>query len=374
MTNLKKKLVITGGHHTSALPVIKLLQQLYPDLNLTWFGHKATLLNETATTLEYLEISALGIDFVELHAGKLYRTYNLKRLLKIPFGFVQAFWLLIKIRPVLILSFGGYLAAPVVIAGKLLGIPSITHEQTVTLGYANKIIAKFADKIMISWPSSAVYFPKAKVVYTGLPLRSEITTVLSTNFSKLNPKLPTIYITGGKTGSRVLNFAVLEALKDLLTMANIIHQCGTSSLYDYVGLLTAKYSNLKSSSVTKGIYYPTTFVTLNEIGEVFAKCDLVVSRAGAHIVCEILALEKPSLLIPIPWVSHNEQTENAKLVKTSGLGEIMLESDLTPANLTSQVEVMLKNLSQYTLKDKAVKPVFSSNSAAKIVGIISTYL
>ena len=205
------KIVITGGHHTSALPVIGELKKRDSSIDIHWFGHKHTLLGSKSETLEYREITSLDIPFYDLKAGKLYRTFNPIRLLRIPYGVFQAFFLLLKTKPDVILSFGGYLAAPVVLAGWFLGIPSLTHEQTVVTGYSNKFISRFVKKIMISWKESAKYFPKDKVMYTGLPLRKEIFDTSSDSFESEN-SFPTIYITAGKTGSHNINEATKEIL------------------------------------------------------------------------------------------------------------------------------------------------------------------
>ena len=203
------KIVITGGHHTSALPIIHKLKSQLDDLEIMWIGHKYSVYGDKSETLEYKEISALGIDFFDLKAGKLYKTFDPIRLAKIPFGFVQAFYFLLKIKPDVIMSFGGYLAAPVVLAGWVLRIPSLTHEQTVVVGYANKFISKLVRKILVSWARSQKYFPKSKTVLTGLPLRNAIFSAHTERFN-VNPDLPTVYITGGKTGSHILNESVYD--------------------------------------------------------------------------------------------------------------------------------------------------------------------
>ncbi len=161
------RLVITGGHHSSALPVIKKLKETDPTLQIFWLGHKHSLKGDTHETLEYKEITSLGIPFYELKAGKVYKITSLSRLILVPFGFIQAFFILLSIKPDAILSFGGYLAVPVVVSGFFLGIPSVTHEQTVVAGYANKVIGWFAKKVLISWKASAKYFPAGKTVFTG---------------------------------------------------------------------------------------------------------------------------------------------------------------------------------------------------------------
>ncbi len=358
------KIVITGGHHSSALPVIEELKNTHPDAVIVWIGHKYSLLGDKNTTLEYREITSLGFPFYDLKAGKVYKTFNIGRLLKVPLGFFQAFGILHKVKPDVILSFGGYLAVPVVLAGWLLRISSVTHEQTVVVGYANKVISKFADKILISWPDSLKYFPKSKTVLTGIPLRDEIFHSSSNSFH-INPNLPTIYITAGKTGSLKINKAVLESLSELLGVANVIHQCGDHSEYNDYDLLVKEYKKIEGN--VEGKFFPRKFVLAGEIGEAFDKASLVISRAGAHTCMELLALEKPSILIPIPWVSHNEQYRNALVLKEAGLGVILEEKDLTSATLFNVVQDTIKNLNTYKLGDNPYRGVVKRDAAKRIV-------
>ncbi|PIS22622.1 hypothetical protein COT50_00910 [candidate division WWE3 bacterium CG08_land_8_20_14_0_20_41_10] len=334
------KIVITGGHHSSALPVIKKLREQYPEVQIYWFGHKFSAQGDKNPTLEFHEITTLGIPFYHIHAGKFYRTLNLKRLAKIPYGFFQCLGLLIKLKPDAILSFGGYIAVPTVLAGWFLGIPSVTHEQTVVAGWANLVVSKFAKKVLISWQESAKYFPKKKTVFVGLPLRQEIFKVTSNNFV-FNNALPVVYITAGKIGSHIINKVVGECLGNLLSFCNIIHQCGDNSVFNDFEVLT----NLKSRlGDTVGKYYLRKFVFEDEIGEAFAKSNVVVSRSGAHTTGELLALKKLCLLIPIPWVSHNEQYENAKILVDAELGSILPEAKLFSQSLTDGVKTMLNKI------------------------------
>jgi len=359
------KVVITGGHHTSALPVIKELRSRDSGIDIHWFGHKHTLAGSKSDTLEYKEITALNIPFYNLKAGKLYKTFNPIRLLRIPYGIIQAFILLLKVKPDVIASFGGYLAAPVVLAGWFLGIPSLTHEQTVVTGYSNKFISRFVKKVMISWKESEKYFPKKKVVYTGLPLRKEVFEVTSNSF-KSNNNLPTIYITAGKTGSHIINEAIKEILSDLLSVCNVVHQCGDNTVFNDYEDLKEIYSEIDKFS--EGQYFLRKFVLKDEIGEAFNNSILVVSRSGAHTTAEILALEKPSILIPIPWVSHNEQYMNAKVLVKYGLSKIFDEKKLSsPQALMLEIRDSLQNLDKYKLSGVDKNDLISKNSAKIIV-------
>jgi UDP-N-acetylglucosamine--N-acetylmuramyl-(pentapeptide) pyrophosphoryl-undecaprenol N-acetylglucosamine transferase len=357
------KLVITGGHHSSAIPVIKKIRESRRDVEIHWVGHKRSMKGDENDTLEYKEITSMGIPFHDLKAGKVYRTGNIGRLLRVPFGVFQSLYLLIKVQPDVILSFGGYLAAPVVLAGWFLGIPSVTHEQTVVSGYANKVIALFAKKIFLSWPQSAEKFPKGKALLTGIPLRDSVFKISSDNF-KISNDLPTVFVTAGKTGSHFINNLIFQTLEELLGFCNIIHQCGDNSVYNDFDNLLSKYSSVKNN--VEGIYYPRKFIFEDEVGEAYSKSDLVVARSGAHTVAELLALQKPCILIPIPWVSHNEQNKNALMLETGGTAKILDQNLCTPEVFAQAIKQSLEHLSDYSLKDESLLSLLKSDSAELI--------
>lgn len=363
------KIVMTGGHHSSALPVIAQINSTLPSSNIYWFGHRYSQKGNTKDTLEYLEITKLGIPFYNLKAGKFYKTYDPIRLAKIPVGFFQALIWLIRINPDVIISFGGYLAVPTVLAASLLRIPSYTHEQTVVVGWANKLISKFVKKVFVSWPDSTHYFDSHKVIVSGLPIRPEIFKSTSNSF-ELNPNLPTIYITAGKTGSHDINKVVESCLKELLTKYNILHQTGDNSVHQDFERLSFFYQTMLESDNPQGKYILRKFVLQDEIGEAFNKAKLVVTRSGAHIAFELLALQKPALAIPISWVSHNEQYENALTLNKAGLGEILQEKELTPQTLTSKIDYMFSKLDSYTIQDENIKSLVKKDSAKIIVNEI----
>ncbi|MFA6981930.1 MAG: glycosyltransferase [Patescibacteria group bacterium] len=352
------KIVITGGHHSSALPVISLMKKEHPEVELFWFGHRYSVLGNKADTLEYIEITGLGIPFFDIKAGKFYKTRNIIRLLRIPYGFFQTLFLLLKVRPNLILSFGGYLAVPTVMAGWFLGIPSVTHEQTVVVGYANKLISKFTKKVMISWEESAKFFQEKKTVYTGIPLRPSLFEVKSNSFVFGND-LPVVYVTAGKTGSHLVNKVVEKSLEELLEFCNVIHQCGDHSELKDFERLSEKFSS--TNHMTS--YIARKFVFEDEIGEVFSKADVIVSRSGAHTIRELLAFKKSCVLIPIPWVSHNEQYENAKLLEERELAIVLDERELTSDVLINAIKEQIVK----ALKAEKFTPQFDDTPARKIL-------
>ncbi|MBD3366219.1 hypothetical protein GF360_02620 [candidate division WWE3 bacterium] len=356
------KLLITGGHHSSALPLIDYIQENRSEIDLFWLGHKHSMRGNKNPTLEYKQITSKDIPFYNLNAGKFYKTYDPKRLIKIPWGFLEAFYYLLKIRPHVVLSFGGYLAVPVVFAAWVLGIPTVTHEQTLVTGYANKFISFFADKILISHEESRNHFPKKKTEYSGLPLRKELFQTKTKSF-QFNNDLPVLYITAGKTGSHIINETIKKSLEKLLQKFNVIHQCGDhSELNDYKEL-SSIYERLKNQ--VPGKYYLRKFVLDDEIGEVFANADLFLSRSGAHITVELETFQIPSVLIPIPWVSHNEQQKNAEMLANKNLAKILPEKELVPAKLIETLDQAIKDS-----PTKKETPQYDNSPVEKILSCV----
>ena len=324
---------------------------------------------------EYQEVTRRGIPFYDLKAGKLYKTFHPLKLIRLPFGFLQAFYYLVKIRPQLIVSFGGYLAPPVVIAGWLLRIPSVTHEQTVEGGWASRLVAKFAKKVFVSWEESLKYFPKEKTIVTGNPLRRSIfeTRQQFNNSTIQQSECPTIYITGGKQGSHIINEVVKEALPELLKKYNVIHQCGRSTVFDDYKELRSGFCQERSSG-RRGRYLLKDYFSEEEIGSVFSAADVIISRGGANIVYELAALGKPALLIPIPWVSHNEQRKNAQLLANAGSALILEEKDLTSESLTVRTDELFANLEKFKEGGQRAQKLVRLDAADNIAEEIANLL
>lgn len=355
-------IVITGGHHNSALLVAKALREKGHEIY--WFGHKYSMWGDKNPSAEYLEVTKEKIPFIEIKSGKWQiKSHFFGNLIRIPLGFGQSLYWLVKIRPKMIVSFGGYIALPVAISGWLLGIPVVTHEQTTVLGSTNAVISKIAQKIFISFPSSEKLFPGKKLVLTGLPIRP---VILSKNKKLFSNSKRTIYVTGGKQGAHVLNEAVFEILPQLVKDFNIIHQCGSSSLYDDY----QKALNLKKE-ISSGDYLVKDYFFEDEIGSVFASADFLITRSGAHITYELALLNKPAIMIPIPWSSRNEQLKNAQTLADLGLAKILNQSNLEKGKLLETINEFNADLNTYKLSDK-VK--FPTDATEKIVGEIEEIL
>jgi UDP-N-acetylglucosamine--N-acetylmuramyl-(pentapeptide) pyrophosphoryl-undecaprenol N-acetylglucosamine transferase len=366
----KEIIVFTGGHHNSALSIAQELVR--KDVaEIIWYGHKHTMKGDKSLSAEFTEVSSTGIKFRELKAGKLYRTYNPLHWLKIPLGLIQAFWYLLIDRPSLIFSFGGYLAAPVVCAGWVLGIKVVTHEQTTAVGFANKFIALFANRIFVTWPQSKSYFPQDRVEITGLPLRRELFKNSATK-KLFSTSLPVLYVTGGKQGSHVINEAIAGILEDLLQDFNIVHQCGVNTEHNdlerFQKMRAELPEHLKDRYIVKGYYY------LDEIGQVFHEADFIISRAGAHTVYEIAALAKPAIFIPISWVSHNEQYKNARILVNEGSAVILPDNRLTPVTLKAEINAMRDSLDRYQESAKRASSIIIPNAQERIIDAVTSIL
>lgn len=356
---MKKTIVFTGGHHNSALEIAKRCREL--GYGVVWIGHKFASRGDKSLSAEYQEVIASHIRFFELKTGKFYHRLNFLEAIKILLGFFQSFIYLLRIQPQLIFSSGGYLSVPVVIVGWLLGIPSITHEQTVVAGWANRAISPFVKKILLTHPSSLPNYPAEKSLVVGLPLRQEIFD--SKNKKHFSPKL--LYITCGKQGSHLINRALFPLIPKLVKKFTVVHQTGANTLTkdldrarrikDRLGELSPRY-----------LFAPYFFA--KDAATYLRSADVVVSRSGAHVTYELMALSKKVVLIPIAWVSHNEQYLNAKLATKSLTGTIIEEKELTSERLYDAI------LSISRSPRKINPDKLETNATQKILEIIKKYL
>lgn len=336
------KILITGAHFTPAVAVIEELKKV-KGVEVVYVGRQTTFEGDKSSSVESEVIPQLGVKFLPIVTGRLQRTltfYTIPSLLKIPIGVLQALYIILSEKPDVILSFGGYVALPIVVAGWLFSIPIIIHEQTLVGGLANKISSYFADKIAVSFEKSA--FRGEKVVLTGNPIRSEIVSLddkLVHPFGGRNR--PTVLLIGGNQGSHVINLAVEECLSKLLKIADIYHQIGDSKYRDFERLIKVRNDS----------YHVFKFIN-EDWAKILAGCNLVVSRAGVNSLTELAYLGKPTLIIPIP---NSEQRTNAKYFADLGLAKILSQSQLSGQTLFSNIKLCLKNLKLLSQKAKRAK-------------------
>ncbi len=352
------RILITGAHFTTAVAVIEELKK-YDGVQPVYVGRKTTREGDSASSPESEILPKLGVKFVPIITGRLQRSftiYTIPSLLKIPFGFIQSVLILLKEKPDVILSFGGYVAVPIVVVGWLFSIPIIIHEQTLVIGLSNKISSFFADKIAVSFNTKNSFNPE-KVILTGNPIRKEILNVRKSLGVKLvHPPggLPTILITGGNQGSHVINLAVEESLEKLTKIAYVIHQTGDSRFKDFERL---EKRTSERYEVKKWI---------DDMGEIMKKVDLVVSRAGINTLSELAYLGIPALVIPVPYLYKNEQNENAKYFEKLGSVKILPQNKLNGENLLNNIKSMLKNIDSLKKDAKKAKAVIIPDAAKRL--------
>ncbi len=314
---------MTGGHVTPALAVIDDLQKMHPEANIIFVGRKFNNNREQSLSFEYQEVTRRNIPFFHLRTGRLTRSFSCEsvmNVLSIPLGFFFAYRLLISQKPDVVLSFGGYLALPIAMVANWLGIPVYTHEQTIHPGVANQQIARIAKRIFISFPESSVFFPKDKVVLTGNPIRKSIFKQKSIPGIPAEPQLPCIYVTGGSLGAHALNIHIEHIIEKLVQSYIVIHQTGNVQEFKDYERLCQLRSRLPQEVQDR--YMLKTHVSDEEVGYIFEKASLVISRSGANTFFELIALEKPAILVPLPLAAFDEQMKQARILKKAGAAEL----------------------------------------------------
>lgn len=269
------------------------------------------------------------IPFLEIKAGKLRRYFSVKNftdIFNLAFGFLQSLYYLKKIRADVVFSKGGFVSVPVAMAARIWNIPVITHESDLTPGLANRIIARFASKILYSFPESGRYMPKDRSLWVGSPLRQELAQGnkeqgLQFCGFELEDHRPIILVMGGSLGAQRLNDVLEKSLDVLLKQFRVIHITGEG----------------KGHPIDKKGYQSFEFVG-EELKDIFAVTDLVVSRSGSNAIFEFLNLKKPMLLIPLVKGSRGDQVKNAETFKARGWAEILPEDKLSAESLVAAVE------------------------------------
>ena len=328
-----KKIILTGGgtagHVTPNLALVPSLRDA---------GYEIRYIGSYAGIEKGL-IEQAGIPYYGISSGKLRRYFDLKnftdpfRVLK---GYSEAKKILKNYRPDIVFSKGGFVAVPVVFAASRLHIPVIIHESDMTPGLANKLCFSSAARVCCNFPETLQYLPEGKSVHTGCPIRDELkngSRLAGLKLTGLKAEKPVLMIIGGSTGAVAVNNAVRAALPQLLAAYQIVHLCGKGNLD-------------KSLDKTEG------YVQYEYMGEplkdLFAMADIVISRAGANAICELLALKKPALLIPLGLsASRGDQILNAESYERKGYSKVLHQENLTPERLVQDVNDLYAHRGQY---------------------------
>lgn len=280
-----------------------------------------------------------GIPYYGISSGKLRRYLDIKNFTD-PFrvikGCHEAKKLLKQLKPDIVFSKGGFVSVPVVFAAKHFHIPVIIHESDMTPGLANRLSIPFATKVCCNFPETISHLPEGKAILSGSPIRTELTQGSRSRgltFSGLSDQKPIICIIGGSQGSAAINQAVRSILPELLPQYQIIHLCGKGNLDD---------------SLTQTSGYAQFEYVKDELKDVFAASDLIISRAGANAICEILALRKPNILIPLSLAaSRGDQILNAASYEKQGFSKVIQEENLSGKVLLDAIQEVFASRDTY---------------------------
>ncbi len=349
-----KKIVLTGGgtagHVTPNIALLPELKKQGYDVHYigSYEGIERTLIKEQ------------GIPYYGISSGKLRRYIDVKNLsdpFKVVKGLGQAIRLLGRIKPDVVFSKGGFVSVPVVLAAKFRHIPCVIHESDMTPGLANKICIPCAQRVCTNFPETMKHIPAEKAVLTGSPIRQELfkgSREKGLAFCGFDDTKPVLLIMGGSLGAVAVNDAVRGILPELLQKFHVIHLCGKGKLDD-------------SLNDTKG-YAQYEYIG-PELRDLMAAADILISRAGANAICEILALRKPNILIPLSAeASRGDQILNAASFEKSGYSVVIQEKDVTNELLLKTVNDVYTNREQYI---HAMDKSQLNNSIEKIVGLIN---
>ena len=325
----------TGGHTSPGLAVAAVLRER--SIACAWIGSRKGV--------EARRVPERSIPYFAIPTGKLRRYWAWQNVfdltVSVPVGVASAARLLHRLRPRVVFATGGFVALPVVLAAAALRVPIVIHEQTAVPGLANRIGARFARRIAVTFPDGGGHFPAAKVVVTGNPLRPELrggSPDAAVARLGLDASLPLVYVTGGAQGAQRINRAVGDALPSLLARAQIIHQCGDNPATGDRDWLEARRAALPEPLRARYAIVPYVGA---ELAEIYAIAALVVARAGAGTLNECCQLGLPALYIPLPRTRGDEQTVNARLVERAGGAVVLPQTELTPARLVTKIGALL---------------------------------
>lgn len=309
--NGRMTIMMTGAHITPAVAVTQALRDRQPNVRVVYLGRSSASAGNPS--VERDEIERVGGEFMSISFGKLHRYLSISQLAelsKIPAGLAQVGAVLLKERPSVVVSFGGYLSVPVVLWAKVLGIPFVVHEQTGVWGLANRLAKRWAAAVAVSWPELV----SPGVHLTGNPIPKEILEVGNMKGQKRD----VLYLTLGNQGSQAISRAIEPILPELVKHFVVYHQT-------------------RGPVVNLPNYHTAPWFPTPRHAEILSRTFLAVSRAGANTITYHAYLGIPSLLVPLPYSGSGEQVRNAQLFHETGLAEVMPQASLTPESLLDAI-------------------------------------
>lgn len=348
-----KVIVLTGGgtsgHVTPNIALIpKLMESGY---TIHYIG--------SYNGIERQLVEKEGIPYHAINAGKMRRYFdmdNFTDIFRVIKGFAQSFSLLTKLKPYMVFSKGGFVSCPVVWAAWIRRVPVVIHESDITPGLTNRLSAPFAKNICFTFPETAKYLPEGKSVMTGIPIRETLLQGDAGTGKKIcgfTDSKPVLMVTGGSQGSENINRLIRRTLKVLLIDFQVCHICGK-------GNMDSGFSGIKG-------YKQFEYVN-EELPHLFALADIVVSRAGATTLFEILSLAKPNLLIPLSLkASRGDQIQNAESFKRQGFSMVLPEENLSGKAFAGAVLKLYNEREKYI---SAMKTGCAFNAVDKVMEVI----
>ena len=348
---MSKKIVMTGGGTAGHVtPNIALFPALRAE------GYEIHYIG-SFDGIEKKLIEDFDVPYYGISTGKFRRYFDPKNFsdpFRVMKGFFEARKILKHIKPDVVFSKGGFVSVPVVRAAASLKIPCIIHESDMTPGLANKLCIPVSRKICCNFPETFDMLPPEKAVLTGSPIREELSTgnkEAGLAFCGFNHEKPVIMVMGGSQGAAAVNQAIRDALPKLLEKYQVVHLCGKDKM-DNLLLTVPGYKQFEYSK--------------EEMKDLLAMADLVISRSGANAISEILALRKPNILIPLPS-GRGDQLLNADSYEAQGFSIVINEDDLTTKVLLQKVEELWQNKETYV---KTMSESKQRDAIGQIMGLI----
>jgi len=350
----KKRILFTGGGTAGHVIVNLALIPFYQEKGweIDYIGSYNGIERDLVGQME-------GVTYHPISTGKL-RRYMSKENLKDPFkvlkGTLQAYRIIGKRKPSIVFSKGGFVSVPVVAAAKLRGVPSVIHESDYTPGLANKLSIPFTKKVLATFPETMQYLPENKAEYVGAVIRDELfkgSKEKGLAFAGLTGRLPVLLIMGGSGGSEKINTTIRACLPELLTSFEIIHICGKDKV---------------DQSVQQPGYAQFEYIN-EELKDIFAATDFVLSRAGSNAIFEFLALRIPMLLVPLSkGASRGDQIINAKSFQEKRYARVLEEENMTEESLIEE----LMQLKEYApIMVDTMKDFKSEQSRDRVIEILN---
>jgi UDP-N-acetylglucosamine--N-acetylmuramyl-(pentapeptide) pyrophosphoryl-undecaprenol N-acetylglucosamine transferase len=338
-----RKIIITGGgtggHLFPGIAVAEAVLQNFPASKVLFIGTERQIDTKALQDkpFERIALRCRGLKGLGPF-GKILT------LIQLPVSLAAAAGIIRRFKPDLVFGVGGYVTGPVIVAARLLGVPTCIHEQNSIPGLANRALGKVAGRICISLPGSETYFPRRKTVLTGNPVRRELLAAAAAAPAAAK-KTSTLLVLGGSQGAHRLNLLILEAIaaqrhrlpEDFM----VIHQTGTNDEEE----VRARYKQLGVQSQTAAFF--------KDMAPLYQAADLVVSRAGATTLAELMVFKKPAILVPFPHAADNHQEKNAGLLVDKGCARLLIESEITGSLFGEEIMKLLadgKQLSKMSAK------------------------